>query len=125
MDPSYEDHENPALATIFEDFLPRVVEILAAFDNTQPDLASFNKYLAGKPSLEQSGGVSDGMHSLGLVPTPELEPVLTPSLQFSFTRPSSGHKELERNRRVMGVDSALPQLLAVQEQLGEPLDLTY
>ncbi|KAJ7656170.1 hypothetical protein DFH06DRAFT_1132652 [Mycena polygramma] len=65
------------------------------------------------------------LETFGLIPTPELEAVLFKPLS-QLMKP---HPELENlaedecNRRVMGVGSALFQLLAIQHELGEPLNL--
>ncbi|KAF8144196.1 hypothetical protein K438DRAFT_1783068 [Mycena galopus ATCC 62051] len=64
------------------------------------------------------------MASLGLVPTPELEVVLDAAMAVLLR-----HKnfldilEEECEMRVMGVGSASLQVLAVQHEIGEPLNL--
>jgi hypothetical protein len=64
------------------------------------------------------------MRTLGLVPTPELEPVLSNPLIKVM-----GHNDLldltqeECHARVMGVGSVIFQLLAAQHEFGEPLNL--
>ncbi|KAJ6603565.1 hypothetical protein DFH09DRAFT_1068712 [Mycena vulgaris] len=68
-----EDHQNPALAAIFVESLPRVVEIIAAFNNTHLVVASFNKYFVGKKSFKRNREASDWMDTLNLVPSPDLE----------------------------------------------------
>ncbi|KAJ7760231.1 hypothetical protein DFH07DRAFT_771856 [Mycena maculata] len=64
------------------------------------------------------------LQSLDLVPTPELEEVLQQPLQ-NFPRETvlDNLVEAERNERVMGVSTALLQLLVVQNNLGELLNL--
>ncbi|KAJ7090528.1 hypothetical protein C8R44DRAFT_891962 [Mycena epipterygia] len=62
--------------------------------------------------------------TLGLVPTPELEAVTAPILDALLSHDLlSNLLESERNMRVLGVGSALLQVLAVQKELDEPLDL--
>ncbi|KAJ7479047.1 hypothetical protein FB451DRAFT_1172168 [Mycena latifolia] len=111
MDPSFE-HENSTLATIFDEAVPTVAKILAKFGNSHPVVEHFNVYFKGNKTIDRSQQASVWMRSFGLVPTPELK-------LFS----SAGCTKPERSERVPGVGSALLQLLAVQHELGEPLNL--
>ncbi|KAJ6512325.1 hypothetical protein DFH09DRAFT_1100099 [Mycena vulgaris] len=67
---------------------------------------------------------ADWIRTLGLVPTPELEAILSAPLISLMVHPGlSDISEHECHTRVMGVGSVLLQLLAVQHKLKEPLDL--
>ncbi|KAJ6521137.1 hypothetical protein DFH09DRAFT_1097913 [Mycena vulgaris] len=71
-----------------------------------------------------SGKAADWIRTLGLVPTPELEAILSAPLISLMAHPGlSDIPEHECHTRVMGVGSVLLQLLAVQHKLKEPLDL--
>ncbi|KAF8207932.1 hypothetical protein K438DRAFT_1755326 [Mycena galopus ATCC 62051] len=64
------------------------------------------------------------MRTLGLDLTPELEAVLSDPLMHLMGHDALlGLTQQECNIRVMGVGSVLFQLLAVQHELGEPLNL--
>ncbi|KAJ7640230.1 hypothetical protein B0H17DRAFT_1149048 [Mycena rosella] len=64
------------------------------------------------------------MAAFGLVSTPELDAVLQPVLEVLLIHAHLADlPESDRNERVMGIGSALLQLLAVQDQLKEPLNL--
>ncbi|KAJ7108834.1 hypothetical protein C8R43DRAFT_962781 [Mycena crocata] len=97
MKPDHPYHSNPKLSAIFDAAVPQVANILAAWDDSHP---------------------------LSLVPTPELEVVIAPPLAALME-----HQLLteladdERSARALGVGSALLQLLAVQNELAEPLNL--
>ncbi|KAJ7240009.1 hypothetical protein C8J57DRAFT_1478262 [Mycena rebaudengoi] len=124
LDPSSEDHQNPALSELFDAALPLVAEILEVFTNDHPIVAHFNKYFAGKKMIERSRGAGNWMGSFGIVPTPELEEVLAPPLTRLLSHNGLSHLlEPERNQRVMGMGSALLQLLAVQVELKEEPNL--
>ncbi|KAJ6489387.1 hypothetical protein DFH09DRAFT_1105482 [Mycena vulgaris] len=49
----FQDHESPALAALFDEALPRVVEILAKFNESHPLIAHFNTHFEGKPRSER------------------------------------------------------------------------
>ncbi|KAJ6535381.1 hypothetical protein DFH09DRAFT_1091717 [Mycena vulgaris] len=124
MEPDNPDHENPALTEIFNAAIPQVAKILAEFDKSHPVVGDFHTYFAGKKPIERSRGVSKWMATFGLIPTPELEAVISdPLISLLIRRDLSHLREPERNARVLGVGSALLQLLAVQNELGEELDL--
>ncbi|KAJ6552681.1 hypothetical protein DFH09DRAFT_1085851 [Mycena vulgaris] len=124
MDPNFQDHENPALEALFDEAVPRVVEILAKFHESHPVMAHFNKHFKGKQSFERSRGASEWMCTFGLVPTPELEAVLQPPLHSALVHAGlSKLHEPQRNQRVLEIGSALLQLLAIQQQFGEPVNL--
>ncbi|KAJ7728301.1 hypothetical protein DFH07DRAFT_782265 [Mycena maculata] len=74
------------------------------FGPAQSVVANFNECSPGNTTVERSRKWALWLQSLDLVPTPKLE-------------------EAERNERVMGVSAALLQLLAVQNDLGELLNL--
>ncbi|KAJ7673387.1 hypothetical protein B0H17DRAFT_1140985 [Mycena rosella] len=124
MEPDNPNHENPALTAVFNSALPRIAEILDEFNHDHPVIKDFNEYFAGKKEIQRHREASQWMADVGLVPTPELEAVLLAPLS-TLLRPSvlSYLIEDERNQRVMGVGSVLLQLLAIQMELGEPLNL--
>ncbi|KAJ7643191.1 hypothetical protein B0H17DRAFT_1148630 [Mycena rosella] len=124
LDTGFEDHENPALAAIFIEAIPQVVEILHAFQHTHPIIDHVNKYFANKPVQARRQKLAEWMAAFGLVSTPELDAVLQPVLEVLLVHAHLADlPESDRNERVMGVGSALLQLLAVQDQLKEPLNL--
>jgi hypothetical protein len=64
------------------------------------------------------------MRSCGLVLNPELEAILEPALARLMKHPDLGHlRDVETSERVLGVGSALLQLVAIQQELDEPLNL--
>jgi hypothetical protein len=124
MKPDDPGHKNPALTSIFDAAIPQLVEILADWNNLHPVIASFNEYFAGKKKHLRSREASHWMDTLGLVLTPELEAVLTEPLIRLIDHPALLRlTEEECQTRVMGVGSVLLQILAVQHELGEPLNL--
>ncbi|KAJ7351230.1 hypothetical protein DFH08DRAFT_805964 [Mycena albidolilacea] len=82
--------------------------ILADWNNRHPVIASLNEYFGRKKTH-----MRNLMDTLGLVLTLELEAFDGPS------RPAQTHCQT----RVIGVGSVLLQLLAIQHELGEPLNL--
>ncbi|KAJ7651901.1 hypothetical protein B0H17DRAFT_1186526 [Mycena rosella] len=124
LDTEFEDHENPALAAIFIEAIPQVVEILPAFQHTHPIIDHVDKYFANKPVQARRQKLAEWMAAFGLVSTPELDAVLQSVLEVLLVHAHLADlPESDRNERVMGVGSALLQLLAVQDQLKEPLNL--
>ncbi|KAJ6451165.1 hypothetical protein C8R45DRAFT_946379 [Mycena sanguinolenta] len=122
--PDYPEHKNPELTAIFTAATTPITKILAAFDITHPGVADFMQYFRGKKLAERRRGLNDWLARLQLVPTPELEEVLArPLIALMRHEALSKHSEEERNNRVFGVGSALLQMLAVQKELGEPLNL--
>jgi hypothetical protein len=82
-------------------------------------IASFNEYFGRKKTH-----MRNLMDTLGLALTPELEAVLTDPLISLMDHPALLKlTEEECQTRVMGVGSVLLQLLAIQHELGEPLNL--
>ncbi|KAJ7888855.1 hypothetical protein B0H14DRAFT_2692500, partial [Mycena olivaceomarginata] len=122
--PDDPDHKNPELEAIFSAAIPHVADILAAFDHNHPAIESFMQFFANKKTIDIHREAGDWMRSLYLVPTPELEAVLTEPLGNLLK-----HELLvdmlqpERHRGVMAVGFAPFQLLAVQHILGEELSL--
>ncbi|KAJ7137063.1 hypothetical protein C8R44DRAFT_948832 [Mycena epipterygia] len=109
---------------IFREALPCIAKILVDFDHGHPTVASFNRFFTGKKKIERHRDAGHWMGTLGLVPTPELEAVALPILDALLSHEMlSNLMESERNMRVMGVGSALLQLLAVQKELDEPYNL--
>ncbi|KAJ7878454.1 hypothetical protein B0H13DRAFT_2346517 [Mycena leptocephala] len=109
---------------IFTAAIPPVTKILAAFDITHPVVADFMQHFQGKKPAERRRGISDWMDRFDLVPTPELEEVLTrPLIALLGQKALSQLSEEERNDRVFGVGSTLLQMSAVQKELNEPLNL--
>ncbi|KAJ7455678.1 hypothetical protein B0H11DRAFT_1926064 [Mycena galericulata] len=124
MKPDYPGHENPALAAIFKAAIPGVAKILAAFDDGHPVTASYTKYFRGKKNVARQRNAGDWMATFALVPTAELEAVIAdPLLRLLKHKSLADLPQPDRHERVMGVGSALLQLLAVQHELGEPLNL--
>ncbi|KAJ7214912.1 hypothetical protein GGX14DRAFT_392181 [Mycena pura] len=124
MEPDHPSHKDPELERIFHAALPHVAKILATFPDDHPVIASFNKYFSGKKATEHHRGAGEWMRTLSLVPTPQLEAILEPSLQSLARHMHLVHvPEPELQRRLLGVGSALLQLLAVQRELGEALNL--
>ncbi|KAJ6479615.1 hypothetical protein C8R45DRAFT_933424 [Mycena sanguinolenta] len=122
--PGYPEHKNPELTAIFTAATTPITKILAAFDITHPGVADFMQYFRGKKLAERRRGLNDRLARLQLVPTPELEEVLArPLIALMRHEALSKLFEGERNDRVFGVGSALLQMLAVQKELGEPLNL--
>ncbi|KAJ7318307.1 hypothetical protein DFH08DRAFT_819914 [Mycena albidolilacea] len=124
MKPDDPGHKNPALTSIFDAAIPQLVEILVDWNNLHPVIARFNEYFAGKKKHLRSREASHWMDTLGLVLTPELEAVLTEPLIRLIDHPALLRlTEEECQTRVMGVGSVILQILAVQRELGEPLNL--
>ncbi|KAJ6595534.1 hypothetical protein DFH09DRAFT_1072508 [Mycena vulgaris] len=94
------------------------------WNDNHPAIRSFNEYFSGKKSHLRNRQAADWIRTLGLVPTPELEAILSAPLISLMVHPGlSDISEHECHTRVMGVGSVLLQLLAVQHKLKEPLDL--
>ncbi|KAF8142672.1 hypothetical protein K438DRAFT_1784474 [Mycena galopus ATCC 62051] len=122
--PDHSKHKNPELAKTFKAAITTVAEILANFDICHPVVANFKKTFKGKKPLQRRRGLADWMGTFNLVPTPELEEVLSPPLAALLHHETlSQLSEEDRNERVFGVGSALLQILAVQKEIGEPLNL--
>ncbi|KAJ7604281.1 hypothetical protein DFH06DRAFT_1151258 [Mycena polygramma] len=125
MKPDYPGHKNPVLSSIFDAALPTVAKILADWRNGNRVVEAFNDCISGSRGIDMHRKPTLFLEAFGLIPTPELEAVLFEPL----SRLMKPHPELENlaedecNRRVMGVGSALFQLLAIQHELGEPLNL--
>ncbi|KAJ7354108.1 hypothetical protein DFH08DRAFT_804028 [Mycena albidolilacea] len=122
--PDHPDHNNPQLAHIFDAAISPAAEILATFDPAHPVISNFNRHFRGKRAIERRRVAGDWMRTLNLVPTPELEAVLQPSLMILLGHQVLAHlREPECQERVLGVGSALLQTLAVQHELGKLLNL--
>lgn len=124
MKSDYPDHKNPMLTAIFDAALPQVALILAIWDEKHPAIQSFNKYFSGAKSIERHQKAGVWMGTFGLAPTPELEAVLSaPLLNLMQHTDLAALTDAKPTERVMGVGSALFQLLAAQNELGEALNL--
>ncbi|KAJ7160010.1 hypothetical protein C8R43DRAFT_1177615 [Mycena crocata] len=124
MDPDCLNHENPQLTKIFEAALPQIAKILFAWDDHHPVVAHFNKHFLEKKKIARRREAGGWMASFGLIPTPELEAVIMdPLLSLMQAAALDKLQDDERSERVMGVGSALLQLLATQHELQESLDL--
>ncbi|KAF8142419.1 hypothetical protein K438DRAFT_1784824 [Mycena galopus ATCC 62051] len=124
MHPDHPRHKNPELADIFSAAIPQIAEILAAFDSNHRVVANFLNYFRSRKEVERRKNAGNWMASLGLVPTPELEVVLDAAMAALLRHENFlSILEEECEMRVMGVGSALLQILAVQYEIGEPLDL--
>ncbi|KAJ6540191.1 hypothetical protein DFH09DRAFT_1323208 [Mycena vulgaris] len=107
MKPNFEHHKNPALT-----------------DEKHPVIDSFTAYTSRLKVADQRKMVQEWMGVLGLVPTPELEVILSaPLLSVMQHESLCDIREDECSRRVLGVGSVLLQLLSVQHELWEPLNL--
>jgi hypothetical protein len=101
-----------------------MAEIFAHFDIHHPIVANFKKTFKGKKPLQRRRGLADWMGTFNFVPTPEPEEVLSPPLATLLHHGMlSQLSEEDRNERVFGVGSALLQILAIQKEIGEPLNL--
>ncbi|KAJ7478553.1 hypothetical protein FB451DRAFT_1172882 [Mycena latifolia] len=118
------EHENPTLTAIFNTALPRAAKILAEFDGNRPVVRDFNEHFCTKKPVQRHREAGQWMQKLGLAVTLELEATLTePQLTLLKLNEVTPLKEPERYCRVMSVGSVLLQRLAIQTELGEPLNL--
>ncbi|KAJ6567537.1 hypothetical protein B0H10DRAFT_1965317 [Mycena sp. CBHHK59/15] len=102
-------HENPHLSAIFEWAVTPLSLILAHFEDSHPVIK--------KVSVDWLG-------CFHLYPTPELECLILTAQQRLIIHPNLAELPgFERNEHICGVGSALLQILAIQDQLGEPLNL--
>ncbi|KAJ6473787.1 hypothetical protein C8R45DRAFT_1011858 [Mycena sanguinolenta] len=124
MKPDDPEHNNPELTAIFIAAIPQVAKILADFDEGHPVVAAYNDFFKTKKLIDRHREAGDWMRTFNLVPTPELEAVLSdPLISLMKHTALADIQEPECHRRVMAVGSALLQLLAVQHVLGEQLNL--
>jgi hypothetical protein len=125
MKPDYPNHKNPALSTIFDIALSQVTEILAKWDNSHSTaINSFEAFSLNKKKHARARETGNWMLEQGLYTTPELEAVLSDPLVHVMGHDTLlGLTQHERGIRALGVGSVLFQLLAVQYELGEPLNL--
>ncbi|KAJ7212897.1 hypothetical protein B0H12DRAFT_1079352 [Mycena haematopus] len=122
--PDHPEHKNPELTEVFNEAIPHVARILATFDTAHPVVAHFKQYFRGQKPTQWRRLLAHWMSAISLVPTPELEEVLIRPLTSLLSHESLVELPDEvRNDRVMGVGSALLQMLAVQKELGEPFNL--
>ncbi|KAF8184329.1 hypothetical protein K438DRAFT_1766409 [Mycena galopus ATCC 62051] len=124
MFPDYPDHKNLELGEIFEAAIPQVAKILVDFDPGHPVIENFTKYFKSVKGVERCRRVSDWMRTFSLAPTPEMKAVLSsPLTSLLGDELLSDLLQPECQERVLGVGAVLLQLLAVQKELGEPLNL--
>ncbi|KAF8169604.1 hypothetical protein K438DRAFT_1774188 [Mycena galopus ATCC 62051] len=116
-------HKYPTLTAIFDAGLPLVAQMLASWNIGHPVIRSFENFFSKKKKHARAREAGDWMRTLGLDLTPELEAVLSDPLMHLLGHALLGLTQQECNIRVMGVGSVLFQLLAVQHELGEPLNL--
>ncbi|KAJ6611620.1 hypothetical protein B0H10DRAFT_2192856 [Mycena sp. CBHHK59/15] len=117
-------HENPRLSAIFELAITPLSLILARFEDSHPVIKKYNHYFSGKTSEARRRASVDWLGRFHLYPTPELECLILAAQQRLITHPNLTELPgFERNERIWGVGSALLQILAIQDQLGEPLNL--
>ncbi|KAJ7737439.1 hypothetical protein DFH07DRAFT_1064760 [Mycena maculata] len=70
MKPDAPDHEN---VPIFEAAIPKVAKILEVFSDSHPVVASYTTFFAAQKTDDSSSRkVHNWMHTLNLVPSPEL-----------------------------------------------------
>ncbi|KAF8128800.1 hypothetical protein K438DRAFT_1789399 [Mycena galopus ATCC 62051] len=93
MHPDRLGHKNPELADIFSAAIPQVAETLAAFDSNHRVVANSLNFFRSRKKIERAKKAGDGMASLGLVLTPELEVVLDAAMAVLLC-----HKKLGRSR---------------------------
>jgi hypothetical protein len=106
MKPNDVGHMNQTLSSIFDAALSLIAEILAGWSNQHPVIRSFNRYFSKKKKHLCNREAGEWMRTLGLVPTPDLEAVLsTPLISLMVHSILSELVEEERNTRVMGVGS--------------------
>ncbi|KAJ7099139.1 hypothetical protein C8R44DRAFT_747825 [Mycena epipterygia] len=87
-------------------------------------VANFEEYFFNKKAFARNREGGNWMSSVGLVLTPELAVLIEDPVQVLLKIKGLTHLlEPERMDRVIAVGSALLQVLAIQEQLGEPLNL--
>jgi hypothetical protein len=89
--PDHPGHKNPQLAHIFNAAIPHAAEILAIFDPAHPVISTFNQHFKGSKAIERRRAAGDWMRTLNLVPTPELEAVLQPSLTILLRHQALTH----------------------------------
>ncbi|KAK7052008.1 hypothetical protein R3P38DRAFT_3255240 [Favolaschia claudopus] len=136
LDHEFKNHENPHFSHIFNAALPSVAQLLAEFNAQNPVVRHYIAFSKRKPKKSEGKGTGKRMSktdsltahfwmcSIGLFPTAEMSAVLEPILERLLRRPElEDVASLERSRRVFGVGSALFQILAIQDELGEQLNL--
>ncbi|KAF8145145.1 hypothetical protein K438DRAFT_1782180 [Mycena galopus ATCC 62051] len=93
-------------------------------EHWSPSHQEFRELFSKKKKHARAREAGDWIRTLGLDLTPELEAVLSDPLMHLMGHDALlGLTQQECNIRVMGVGSVLFQLLAVQHELGEPLNL--
>ncbi|KAF8143789.1 hypothetical protein K438DRAFT_1783428 [Mycena galopus ATCC 62051] len=124
MHPDHPRHKNHELADIFSAEILQIAEILTAFDSNHHMVANFLNYFRSRKEVEWHKNAGDWMAVLGLSPTPELEVVLDAAMAALLRHENFlSILEEECERRVLGVGSALLQILAIRHEIREPLDL--
>ncbi|KAK7013291.1 hypothetical protein R3P38DRAFT_3581024, partial [Favolaschia claudopus] len=136
FDHEFNNHENPDLSHLFNAALPSVAKILAEFNVNHPLVRHYAAFANRKPTKSEVTGTGKRisktdsltahfwMCSIGLFPTAEMSAILAPILERLLRRDELKEVlSLERSRRVFSVGAALLQMLAVQNELGEQLNL--
>ncbi|KAJ7832326.1 hypothetical protein B0H14DRAFT_2592128 [Mycena olivaceomarginata] len=122
--PDHPDPQNPLLKEIFGAAIQQVAKILMDFDLSHPVVANFAEHFKSVKAAERRRCAPDWMRTISLTPTPELEAVISPPLTSLPGHSLLSHIPLsERQERVLSVGSVLLQLLAVRNELREPLNL--
>ncbi|KAJ7202489.1 hypothetical protein C8J57DRAFT_1735720 [Mycena rebaudengoi] len=120
-------HENPQLSSLFALAITPLAKILAEFNTKNAVIDSYTQFFAAQASLDEDArpGVTEWRSGLHLDPTmPELRKLIRDAEDDLMAHPSlSSIEESQRKLRTHGVGYVLLQLLAIQVQLGEPLNL--
>ncbi|KAJ7241794.1 hypothetical protein C8J57DRAFT_1726531 [Mycena rebaudengoi] len=120
-------HENPQLSSLFALEITPLAKILAEFNTKNAVIDSYTQFFAAQASLDEDArpGVTEWRSGLHLDLTmPELKKLIRDAeddlMAHLFL---SSIEESQRKLRTHGVGYVLLQLLAIQVQLGEPLNL--
>ncbi|KAK7027101.1 hypothetical protein R3P38DRAFT_2777193 [Favolaschia claudopus] len=117
-----QDHD---LVGIFDAALPPLVKLLTAWPGEHPVIDSYNKFFEDRPEQHRDSEkqISQWLPGGPDQPSAELIALMVrPIEKLRHSRPASVSNE-EWNRRILGVGKTLLQLLAIQQELEEPLNL--
>ncbi|KAK7034133.1 hypothetical protein R3P38DRAFT_2772240 [Favolaschia claudopus] len=117
-----QDHD---LVGIFDAVLPLLVKLLTTLPGEHPVINSYNKFFEDRPEHHRDSEKHISQWLPGGPDHPSAELIalmLRPIEKLQHSRPASVSNE-EWNRRILGVGTTLLQLLAIQQELEEPLNL--